>query len=53
MIITYQPPYLLCSLPDKANARDALHVAVEIVQALQPGKTAPSGWAVYLSRRLL
>ena len=44
MIITYQPAYLLRSLPDKANAWEALHVAVETVQALQPGKTAPSEW---------
>ena len=41
LIITYHPAYLLRSLPDKAKAWEDLCFAVETMQDLQSGKTAP------------
>ena len=42
LIVTYHPAYLLRSLPDKAKAWADLCFAVETMQGLQGGRTAPN-----------
>ena len=41
LIVTYHPAYLLRSLPEKAKAWVDLRFAVDTMQALQTGKSAP------------